>query len=282
MSKNSTLTDVMNGALSGYFTVFAMQPLQVIRTSMMVTYQDGHTAKMIPIIKKISREEGVKGFYRGFWPSLLKTTVGAAFYFTFLEFFKRTYKNLFPEYKIGINFLSSACARGFQSILVNPILVVKTRAEVIGNKQYKSMLDCFLRIRREEGLRGYFQGLNATLVKDVPSSALFYSGYELVKYEVKKMGITNVQSQAAISSCTIAILLTVITNPLDVLRTRVQYHHISHNENHNYKGVVSGVAMIFRQEGIRGLCAGIVPRFIKKGLGSIITWTSYESLKSYK
>jgi hypothetical protein len=66
---------------------------------------------------------------------------------------------------------------------------------------------------------------------------------------------------------------------LDVIRTRTQYYHISQNPNHMYRGIIHGFVKIYKLEGLRGLCAGIVPRFMKRALASIVVWTIYETLK---
>lgn len=287
---SKTLSDALNGGLSASLTTFVTQPLQVIRTSMIVIYKEGKVSKMNDIYSRIRKEEGIKGFYRGMVPSLLKTTIGSAIYFAVLErvkdiFHKRhieeKIKNKDQKFKTNfVNFTSAGIARIIQTTLINPIYVIKTRYEVVGFNKYNSMMEAMIKIKREEGLGAYFYGLRQTLVKDVPSSAVFYSLYEFFKRTYSNyLGIKNLQFLATSSSLTTNIILIFLTNPFDVLRTRLQFQHISQNSHHKYKGIISGIYHIFMQEGMRGLCVGIVPRFIKKAISSIIVWTSYETLK---
>jgi hypothetical protein len=284
MTNSKTFSDITNGALSGSLTTFVTQPLQVIRTSMMVTYKEGKVSSMQHIFRLILESEGVKGFYRGFAPSLLKTATGSAIYFGVLELVKDLInrKNLDSERnkikKNFINFFSAGFARTIQSTLVNPILIVKTRFEVVGSNAYSSILDALIKIKKQEGWLGYFKGLKQTLWKDVPFSAMFYSIYEFSKY-IFSHYITNLQIKVMMSSLTANIILIIITNPLDVLRTRVQYLHLSKNSHHEYGGIISGILKITREEGLRGLLVGVIPRFMKKAIGSCIVWSSYETLQ---
>ena len=289
MLNSKTFSDISNGALSSSFTTFVTQPLQVIRTSMMVTYKDNKVSSMTDVFKRISKDEGVKGFYRGFYPALLKTVMGSAIYFGVLEQTKDSLKKHHIEDKLGkesrtkhnlINFTSAGFARLIQTTLVNPILVIRTRFEVVGFNSYTSITDALVKIKKEEGFKGYFKGLKQSIIKDVPASAVFYSLYELFKRIYSStLHIDHLQVLAFMSSLTTNIILTTLTNPLDVIRARLQYVHYSKNTNHEYTGILSGIMKIGREEGIRGLCVGVVPRFMKKAIASTIVWTSYETLK---
>lgn len=305
-SHRISLSDLLNGGLSGLFTISLMQPFQVIKTSMMIIYNKEKQVKMREMISKIRNEEGFKGFYRGFIPSLIKTVFGSAIYFAVLEFNKKALisifhnenknsnitKNEFSDLtdeltiiknnkskKNFTNFLSSGMARLVQAIAINPILVIKTRYEVIGFNSYGGILDAFRHIHKEEGMRGFYSGLKTNIIKDVPASAVFYSLYEFFKIELNNFGINNIQIQALISSISASTILIVLTNPLDVIRTRQQFQHFSDNADHHYTGIIQGYRMIYKTEGFRGLFVGMAPRLIKKGIGSILVWTTYESLK---
>jgi hypothetical protein len=151
--------------------------------------------------------------------------------------------------------------------------------EIVGFNSYNSIFEAFRKIKKEEGCRGFFKGLKPGLVKDVPASGIFYSLYEFFKTRISHWGIQSIQYQAAMSSLFTTFILIVVTNPIDVLRTRLLYLHFSKNKNHDYKGIVSGVMQIARQEGIHGLLSGLTPKFVKKSAAGIAVWTSYETLK---
>jgi hypothetical protein len=270
--------NMINGAISGFFTVFITQPFQVTRTSMMVTYFDGKPYGFRQIIKELYKQEGLKGFYRGFFPTLLKTPIGTAIYFSSLEHNKH-FLNRFEFNKTTLNFLSSAFARFNQCVLTNPLLVVVTRFEVIGFHSYNNLFDAVMKIKKEEGLKGFTAGLKPLLIKEVPTAALFYTFYEAFKKMFNNFGFANIQFQASVSAVLANIILTFLNNPIDVIRTRLQYVHISGNKNHNYKGVLKGIYLIAKTEGIKGLTVGMIPRILKRAVASALAWTIYETLK---
>ncbi len=268
----------MNGAISGFFTVFITQPLQVTRTSMMVTYMDGEPTGFLRIIKELYKQEGIKGFYRGFFPTLLKTPIGAAIYFSSLEHNKH-FLMQFNMNKTSLNFVASAIARLTQCILTNPLIVVVTRFEVIGFHSYSSLFDALIKIKREEGWKGFSTGLRPLIIKEVPTAALFYSFYEIFKKFIHSFGFLNLQFQASLSAIFANLILTFLNNPIDVIRTRLQYLHFSGNKDHNYKGIFRGIITIAQTEGVKGLTVGMIPRMLKRAVASAIAWSLYETLK---
>lgn len=279
------LKNMLNGAISGFFTVFITQPFQVTRTSMMVTYMDGKPSGFLYIIKKIYSEENIKGFYRGFFPTLVKTPIGTAIFFSSLE----NNKKILKKHKLidcnsstTVNFLASAGARFNQCLFTNPILVVITRLEVVGFHSYTGLLDALIKIKKEEGIRGYFTGLKPLIIKEVPTAAIFYSLYETFKKIINRLGIGNIVIQASCSAILANTILTFLNNPIDVIRTRLQFLHFSGNKNHEYKGVISGIIQITRTEGIRGLTVGMIPRILKRATASAIAWSLYELLSIKK
>ena len=77
-----------------------------------------------------------------------------------------------------MNFLASTYGRFIQSVITNPFYVVKTRFEVIGFNEYSSILDGVRKIMAHEGPRGFFTGLQVSILRDLPFSGLYYPLYE--------------------------------------------------------------------------------------------------------
>ena len=77
--------------------------------------------------------------------------------------------------------MASALSRTFQSVISNPLIVVKTRFEVIGFSEYSGVTDAFRQIIMKEGAGGLFTGLKISLIRDVPFSGIFYPIYNFFK-----------------------------------------------------------------------------------------------------
>lgn len=91
-------------------------------------------------------KEGLPGFMRGFVPSMMKNTLNAGSYFSMLYYTETLIRAtmLFNESQVA--FLASAFSRTFQSIISNPLIVVKTRLEVVGFSEYAGVSDAFRQI----------------------------------------------------------------------------------------------------------------------------------------
>ena len=81
----------------------------------------------------------------------------------------------------AVNFWSSAIARAIQSVLSNPLIVIKTRLEVLGFQEYNSLTDAIKKVYKHEGYGGFFTGLKVSLIRDVPFAGIFFPLYELSK-----------------------------------------------------------------------------------------------------
>ena len=94
----------------------------------------------------IYEREGLRGYYRGFLPSLIKNTMNAGTYFSTLHYLRVMITKMNIMSDNWVNFWASATARAFQTTLCNPIVVIKTRLEVLGFSEYNSLVDAIRKI----------------------------------------------------------------------------------------------------------------------------------------
>jgi hypothetical protein len=66
-------------------------------------------------------------------------------------------------------------------VICNPLIVIKTRFEVVGFQEYAHTWDAGRQILAKEGIGGFFTGLKISLIRDVPFSGIFYPFYNFFK-----------------------------------------------------------------------------------------------------
>lgn len=187
----------------------------------------------------IYKKEGLPGFMRGFVPSMYKNFWNAGTYFSVLYYLEEVIRGsgFFSESQVFL--LASAGARTIQTVTINPLVVVKTRFEVIGFSEYSNMADGFKQIIMKEGASGLTAGLKISLIRDVPFSGVFYPIYNFFKmYYAMILGfdleqqaggqnnrerLFNLTVVAALASFSANAASCAFTNPLDLIRTRAYF-----------------------------------------------------------
>eukprot|EP00172_Hildenbrandia_rubra_P004177 Plantae.Rhodophyta-Hildenbrandia_rubra.ctg7962.p2 GENE.Plantae.Rhodophyta-Hildenbrandia_rubra.ctg7962~~Plantae.Rhodophyta-Hildenbrandia_rubra.ctg7962.p2 ORF type:complete len:373 (-),score=46.32 Plantae.Rhodophyta-Hildenbrandia_rubra.ctg7962:1318-2436(-) len=71
-------------------------------------------------------------------------------------------------------------------------------------------------------------------------------------------------------------IATLLTQPQDVVKTRMQLSRHTIGRHDRYASVRQTAYRVFKEEGLYGFFRGASPRFLKRCLGSAITWMIYE------
>lgn len=144
--------------------VFAVTPMETIKTKLIQTNQS-----LIPGMRSIFRESGIAGFYQGVTATIIKQSSNQGI--RFMCFNK--YKDILTDngkikLSVHASFIGGLFAGCCSVLGNNPIDVVKTRMQGKEAMLYKNTLDCFLRVAREEGIRGLYKGAVARMGRVVP------------------------------------------------------------------------------------------------------------------
>ena len=170
---------------------------------------------------------------RGLTPSIIKCFVTSGTFFSTLHYFEEHLKRLNMMSEMKVHFTASCMARVVQSVISNPIILIKSRLEVIGFNEYNSITDAVRKIYLQEGFTGFWTGIKVSLIRDVPFSGTFYPIYNFIKvylarvYELKYgelKGNDRIKALACISSAasfSANVLSCTLTHPLDLIRTRI-------------------------------------------------------------
>ncbi|WEW55738.1 hypothetical protein PRK78_001171 [Emydomyces testavorans] len=288
------------GLFSGLTSSILLQPADLLKTRVQ---QCRETAALLPTIRHIlSSSHPIRGLWRGTLPSALRTGFGSALYFTSLNTLRTAVaasspeqrrkgrsSSALPKLSHTANLVTGAVARVSAGFVMMPVTVLKVRYES-DYYTYRSLWSAAKDIVRHEGVRGLFSGFGATAIRDAP-----YAGLYVVFYEQSKRNLaaflgpattSGVQSKdpinprAPTSTATVnfisgalaAGLATTITNPFDVVKTRVQLMPSK------YRNMVRATRLMLREDGVRSLFGGLGLRMGRKALSSALAWTLYEEL----
>nr|XP_061780913.1 solute carrier family 25 member 44-like isoform X1 [Nerophis lumbriciformis] len=280
------------GVLMTLTTRATVYPASLIRTRLQV--QKGKTlySGTADAFCKILRSEGVRGLYRGFMVNTFTLLSGQAYITTY-----ELARKYVSQYSAS-NTLKSVVAGGAASLVAQtitvPIDVVSQHLMMQGQSEHmtrfrakpKMMLtttkrrltfgqtrEISVQIFAADGLRGFYRGYVASLLTYIPNSALWWPFYHFY---------TEKLSLIAPSECPHLILqglagpmaaatASTITNPMDVVRARVQLEGRS--------SVVETFKQLLAEEGVWAMTKGLSARIISAMPTSVLIVVGYETLK---
>jgi solute carrier family 25 protein 38 len=215
----------------GLLVSVLVQPFEVIRTSsiMKIKNMNNGFSGTLGVIKEILKREGYRGLFRGSILSMGKSTISAGLFFTGLENTHLITKEFRTNRYIldnAIDFFNACFTKAFCTLVVNPIVVIKTRFEIVGNNEYTNIRHAIRSIYNKEGLAGFSKGIMTTLLRDVPYSGVQYSSYKFcLNFYQNYIDPTQNPRDSSILISLIgalsAIYAVMLTYPFDNLRVRL-------------------------------------------------------------
>jgi solute carrier family 25 protein 38 len=302
--EHKRLANFLAGALSGLTTTLALQPLDVVKTRMQQTMLFSKTVGLLDesrvrfdpnraqlrkppfrpgkawrAARSVVEENGLLGLWRGTTPTILRNMMGVGVYFVTLNQLATRLRGSDPELAPQYALLAGATARSVSATLLCPLTVIKARFEAAGPREYRHVFDALYKIGRYEGIRGLFSGLLPTVLRDAPYSALYVFIYLRTRDRAQELA-PNVNSMVIsfTSGFVGGGLSTLLTQPQDVVKTRMQLARHVELERDQYATVRMAIRRIWREEGMFGFFRGASPRILKRCLGSAITWMIYEEV----
>ena len=177
-----------------------------------------------------------------------------------------------PESKMTyISFISGGLGRTFAACLVSPLELIRTKmqSQKMNFGQVRQSVKYTI---KSEGLLGLWKGLSATLLRDVPFSAVYWPCYEYLR--PTEFSFVDTAIAGAVAGSTASTL----TLPMDVIKTRLQLELGESGVKLKNRHVVKEIIDSY---GWKGLFRGLVPRLLKVTPACAIMISSYEYCKRY-
>ncbi|XP_035222797.1 ADP/ATP translocase 1-like [Stegodyphus dumicola] len=166
------------------------------------------------------------------------------------------------------DFLAGGVAAAISKTAVAPIERVKlllqvqhVSKQISVDKQYKGIVDCFVRIPKEQGFLSFWRGNLANVIRYFPTQALNFAFKD--KYKQIFLGgvdkrtqfwryfLGNLASGGAAGATSLCFVY-----PLDFARTRLAADVGKGAANREFSGLVNCLAKIFKTDGLLGLYRG--------------------------
>ena len=150
------------------------------------------------------------------------------------------------------------------SFIETPIDLVKTKLQICvfgGNKdkpKYSSVAECVRYLTKKNGIKSLWQGLAATMVRNVPANAVFFPVSEIVKIKIAQHNdITIEQLQVhhkLIAGACAGMCYWIGTYPLDAIKGTSQSYKYAER-----LGWIGTVSKMWRDGGVGSFTRGFWP-----------------------
>jgi hypothetical protein len=246
--------------------------------------------------------EGIQGLYRGLPVAAIGSAPAVCVYISGFEFSRDQLLKtpFFAKIPAAADFTAGMLAETLSCIIFVPVDVMKERLQIQrpsteasanhpGLRNYSGSVDALRTILKEEGVRGIYKGYGATLFSFGPFSACYFLFYEQLKKYARGSNGADATLNPWLSlacSASAGALASVLTNPLDLVKLRLQVQRRANlagmaSEGVVYKGLVDGLLTVMRSEGWRGMLRGAGARVAFHVPNTACTFALYEHCKAY-
>ena len=298
---------LLSGGVSGTIASCLTNPLEVIKTQLQSSStssanQGGLSSaagKPYAIAQRIMENDGIGGFFKGLKPTLVGIIPSRSAYFYSYEASKRYLGKSKIDYlnegNVANALISGLVAGITGNTLTNPIWLVKTRMQLMadssaGQRVYTSYRQCISTIAKEEGIAGFYKGIFASYWGCAEGCMQFVLYEKLKKNRLNALnekradrGLKPAQKLSKAEYFTMAAIgktiAAISTYPHEVARTRLREQ--ARSGVFKYKGMWQTLALVGKEEGRKGLYAGMGMHLLKVVPNSAIMFLSYEIVNSW-
>ncbi|PSR96795.1 Mitochondrial phosphate carrier protein like [Actinidia chinensis var. chinensis] len=261
------------GIFSCGLTHMAVTPLDLVKCNMQIN--PAQYKSITSGFGILLKEQGVKGFFRGWVPTLLGYSAQGACKFGFYEFFKKYYSDIAgPEYatkyKTLIYLAGSASAEVIADIALCPFEAVKVRVQTQPGFA-RGLSDGLPKFVKSEGALGLYKGLVPLWGRQIPCKLIFPNLYKYAIPTPKDQCSKSLQLGVSFAGGYVAgVFCAIVSHPADNLVSFLN----------NAKGATVGDAV--KKLGLWGLFTrGLPLRIVMIGTLTGAQWGIYDAFKVF-
>lgn len=296
------LSNIFTAGISAVLTVFVVHPIDTVKTRLQIenkTNSVGEASKtnsalkqtfIIQTIQSIKLENGLKGFYRGIGPAIMRESTYTSLRIGLYGPIKQLF-NINSDSNFFLKFMAGSASGLIGSIAGNPFDVLKTK--MIANATLNittnstsptsptspiTTKSLITDIYQTNGLKGFYKGLSANLMRACVLNGTKMACYDQIKESIVKLNIVKndlvVQFVSAFFS---GFCMSITVTPFDMIRTKLMSQPI---DQKIYNGFYDCVKKIVKQNGPMSLYTGFIPIWMRFAPATTLQLVIFDQLKT--
>nr|CAH7768724.1 unnamed protein product [Callosobruchus chinensis] len=170
---------------------------------------------------------------------------------------------------------------GIDICITYPTEYIKTQLQLDekgDKKKYDGIIDCVKKTIKNHGFFGLYRGLSILIYGSIPKFGIRFGAFETFKKQFLAEDGSLPPSRRFLSGMGAGVTEAIIAvTPMETIK--VKFINDQRTGNPRYKGLVHGIALIIKEQGIGGIYKGVVPTILKQGSNQGIRFFVMETLK---
>ncbi|PRT56655.1 Carrier protein YMC1, mitochondrial [Wickerhamiella sorbophila] len=290
-SKADVAKDVFAGTMGGFAQVLSGQPFDTTKVRLQSAPEGTYSGAM-DVVRKLVKNEGFKGFYKGTMTPLVGVGACVSVQFAVNEGMKRYFggKNKLAgvsDITYGQLYVSGACAGFANAFLASPIEQIRIRLQTQTGTgtgpTFRGPIDCIKQIWQAGGMGGIFRGFVPTIIRESHGMAMYFMAAEAcVKQDMKqnKIARTEVPSwKLCMYGGVAGITMWLSVYPIDVIKSKMQTDALSPAQ-YTYKNMRACFQATVKN-GYGQLFKGFAPTLLRAFPVNACTFLAFEVTRRY-
>ncbi|KAF5093304.1 hypothetical protein D0Z03_002472 [Geotrichum reessii] len=247
----------------------------------------------LDVVKKLLKNEGFAGFYKGTLTPLVGVGACVSIQFSVNEFMKRTFisRNAAAGLEnTGLThgqFYAAGAAAGIANgFLASPIEHIRIRLQTQTGeiKTFNGPIDAVRKMYNGSGVRGVFRGITPTLIREGHGMGAYFLAFEaLVDREIKTKRIERKDIpgwKLCLFGASAGYAMWFTSYPIDIVKSKMQTDALD-PKNQQYKSMLDCFRKIYIQNGIKGFFKGFLPTILRAAPVNACTFYTFELVIRY-
>ncbi|KAI6171146.1 ADP/ATP translocase [Aphelenchoides bicaudatus] len=266
-----------------------------LQTAQVTIKADRRYKGMIDCFLRLPKEQGFLSFWRGNWSNILRSSSQVLLNLSdshLKNSFENTQSTMRTKHQITKNLLQATYSLvDFPDVLLFALFIpldfTRTRLSIDMGKdkpsrEFKGLIDCFLKIARHDGFFGLYRGFLPSLQYIFLYRGAYYGLFDICKTLAidKGYGSDNNLSfgMAFFIGQITTFVAAMISYPLDTVRRRLMMD--AGKTVHAYHGTIDCTKKIYYSEGFKSFYSGGLVNVLR-GFGAALILAMYNETSKY-